>query len=397
VKLFHILHDPTFEAQYAQFQAEPAETSLAWLGLLFAILSIAVTALDETDNLLHDLCRVGPNSIKMFTLRSRFRKAAMQCLEADQYLWRHNIFTLQTLILLIYGINHSHGKTWALLGSAYNIALSLGCHVDPEHFPVTIVQQEERRRCWAGLIMLYTVQNTSMGCLDLRVITNNVCMPRNVNDTDLLGTGPSSSTGATQMSYILHKFRLYEICSKICTSIFNSTSPSYEAISSLDQEISQAQEHWKLDYATHSQHTPLLAHHKVHLDILYGYSDQLILLLHRPIIIDALRQSNGMMRSHKVSHSRMRCIQSARGLLFIHNKFFESPDHALFRWYNEGLGSFHAFHAAIVLFALLNSSDTSSQYFDMKHTLKQSLLVFEAMASRGRICAKAATVLRYLL
>jgi hypothetical protein len=121
--------------------------SFSWLALLFYILSISVTALDEESTLPYDLGWNDSMMNNIASLQSRYRMAAMQCLAADQYLWKHNMQTLQALILLIYGINHSHGQTWALLGTSYNIALSLGCHIDPDAFGLDIVQCEERRRC----------------------------------------------------------------------------------------------------------------------------------------------------------------------------------------------------------------------------------------------------------
>jgi hypothetical protein len=121
------------------------------------ILSIAVAALDESTSLFQDLGRRTSTGENITLLSSRYRTAAMQCLSADQYLWRHTIHTLQTLILIIYNVNHTHGNAWGLLGLAYNIATTLGCHVDLSSFSLDRIQCEERRRCWVGLMMLYTV------------------------------------------------------------------------------------------------------------------------------------------------------------------------------------------------------------------------------------------------
>jgi hypothetical protein len=394
MQLFHILHDPTFDADYSHFQQNPNSASLSWLALLFSILSIAVTALDENNSLLFDLGRRLKSSENIAILSLRYRTAAIQCLNADHYLWRHTLYTLQALILLIYGINHSHGQSWALLGTAYNIALALGCHIDPSRFNLNTIQCEERRRCWAGLIMLHTVQNTAMGHLDLRSIANTVNMPANVNDMDLVaGIVARESESPTQMSYILYKFRLYDLCSRICGQLFgHSPCSSYQTIVALDDEIAREQELSNTRYLSDSQNGPIPTYHAVHLNILHGYAHQLFLLVHRPVFSKAMP-----VRPEELRKSRERCISSSRALLGIHRMLYESAEFAPFRWYNQGLGSFHAFHAAVVLFAVLADAESSSEFYDIKQTLASAISVFESMLERSAVCAKAAPILRHLL
>jgi hypothetical protein len=245
--------------------------------------------------------------------------------------------------------------------------------------------------------MLFTIQNTSMGYLDHRVITHNVKLPMDANDIDiedgfalLSGTHPP-----TQMSYILHKFRLYGICTKICQGVFGQTTPSYDSILALEREIHHEKTGWEARYASEDQSYTLPPYHKVHLSILDAYSHQLMLLLHRPVLIRAL--DNADFGPAEFNNSRNRCIDSAERLLHIQETFFKSTEFVSFRWYNEGLSSFHAFHAFIVLFVLLNSMTDATEYFELKQLLKRSLSIFEAMAGRSRVCAKAGPVLRYLL
>lgn len=161
--LFHILHEPTFHDTYDRLLEDPDTASLAWLALLFALLSTAVLALPAESHLLHDLNRSPTTLGKRTDLSSRFQSRAMQCLDADQYLWNHIVQTLQTLILVVYGTGHNYGQGWTLLGVAHHIALSIGCHVDPSTFDPDEVKCEERRRCWAGLKMLYNNHNTVTG------------------------------------------------------------------------------------------------------------------------------------------------------------------------------------------------------------------------------------------
>lgn len=376
------------------FRKNPSASVLSWLALLFAVLSVAVTAVDDSSPILYDLGRKPSSAENVSVLSSRYRSAAMQCLAADHYLWRHTIHTLQALILLIYGINHTHGQSWALLGTAYNIALALGCHIDPDAFDLGAVKREERRRCWAGLMMLHTIQNTTMGNLDQRSIESRVKMPADVNDDELISIhSDTERTGPTQMSYLLYKFRLYKLCSKVCEHIFGRIVPPYASIMALDAEISHEQSQWSTRYIADSQNGLVPTYQLVHLNILYGYSHQLFLLLHRPVFSTASPNAH----PEEAKKSRSRCIDSASGLLNIHQMLQESSQFKPYRWYNEGLGSFHAFHASVVLYSALGTAESPEQFHDIKTSLVKSLSTFEEMAERSSICAKVAPVLRSLL
>lgn len=404
------MHDPTFLADYAQFRAHPESTPLSWLALLFAVLGIAVTALDEGSDLLRDLGKSSNASKSISTLTSRYRAAAFRCLEGDHYLWRQNLQTLQTLILLIYGINHSHGQSWALLGLTRNVALSLGCHVDPEYFDLDLVEAEQRRRCWAALTMLYMIQNTCLGSIDTVPIQSSVKLPLDVDD-DQLTTGAATTQSSakhrgapSQMSYLLYKFRLYDICARICTHLFSENSlPTYEAISNFDREISAQQDAWNLKYLRDTRHASLPSHHAVHLNILFGYSHQLFLLLHRPVLVQAHREGGARLQQYapgQVVSSRTRCLESASALLGIHRLLYENDTFRPYQWYNHGLGSFHAFHAAVfIAYICGTSTDLDADYLaSLRQELEASVSTFEAIAvtGRSRICEKAAPVLRHL-
>ncbi|CAH0028549.1 unnamed protein product [Clonostachys rhizophaga] len=395
--LLHILHDPTFETDYRLFQSDPEKVSLSWLALLFVIMSIAVTALPEDSPLLHQLGHRNSPLENTSQLNNRYRSAAMRCLDADHYLWRHNLHTLQALVLLVYGINHTHGQSWALLGTARNIALALGCHVDPTVFQMDRIRVEERRRCWAGLNMLYTIQNTTLGNLDSTPTPSSANPPLDVNDDELVAGIEihASRGGPTQMSYLLLKFDLYRLCNRICSETFGSPHPpSYNQILDLNSEISAFQEMLNCKYLFSSTQ-PM--YHAAHLNILFGYSHQLVLLLHRPIL---QARAQGRYSEQNVLSSRGQCIESSKALLGIHRTLHEDQAFKPYRWYNRGLGSFHAFHAAVCLAHIYISFDLDAAaacplYCDVQDCLE----IFEQVAKSGMspICRKAIPILKKLL
>lgn len=117
LQLFHILHDPTFKGEYARFVYDPSSVSLSWLAILFILLSLAVTALEENDPILKDLARGPSPSRNIQLLAKRYRDAAMKCLTRQGVFWgKHNLQSLQALVMLGYAMSHSQEPTWVLLG-----------------------------------------------------------------------------------------------------------------------------------------------------------------------------------------------------------------------------------------------------------------------------------------
>jgi hypothetical protein len=275
----------------------------------------------------------------------------------------------------------------------YNVSTALACHVDPENFNLDPIQCEERRRCWAGLIMQYTIQNTFLGNPDpSRRINYAVKLPADVNDTDVMLSGIRENvSGPTQMSYLLFKFRLYEISAEICHQTFTSTEPSRSVIQELDHKICVAQETWDNRYLSDSTFEALPTHHAVHLHILHAYAHQLFLLLHRPFF------ARSILGLDVPNESQIRCIASAEALLDIHRILLETPSFRPYMWYTNGLGSFHAFHAAVVLAVALLMPIYKPQYPKFKNTLDETLKRFEESAGRSKICEKSIKILRFLL
>lgn len=324
----------------------------------------------------------------------------MRCLDADQYLWQHNLQTLQTLILLIYGISHSHGPSWALLGVARNIAQSLGCHVDPENFNMDVVEAEQRRRCWSALTMLYTVQNVTLGSIESSPLPRNVKLPLDLND-DELGTA-IRRPGPTQMTYLLFKFGLYDLFSRISNMLgHHATPPSYDDLANLDAEIAVQQDLWSAKYLADTRENSLPDQHAAHLQILSGYSHQLCLLLHKPVITQPQTPDTTdrcWYNPAQVARSRDRCLESARSLLDIHSFLHESPQMRPYQWYNRGLGSFHAFHAVATIIFICETCPAMPihEMVEIEQDLKSAAGVFQSISETGMslICRKAFPVVQ---
>ena len=354
------------------------------------MLAIAVTALKDDDPLLADLNRGPQTSSNIRSLSERYRALTMRSLAADGILWRHNVQGLQTLVLLVYAINHTQGCSWPLLGMTFNIALSIGCHIDPTGLGLGNVESEERRRVWAGVLMLHTIQNVGFGSFSASNQSHSVRLPADVDDANLHEEGEIPiQQGPTQMSYLLFKFNLYKLSARISEAVLSTNGVEPEFQLHLDKEIACEREAWNMRYLTDSssQGDGLQSHHQMQLHILDCYSNQLILLLHRPTFTGI----------KATQYSFDCCVKAANLILTNYEDLCNSQRFDDFRWYIYGLASFYAFHAAMVLMSLLLDPTHIGDHAQLYMTLDATLARFKCAQGRSPICERAATSLEQLL
>lgn len=126
--LFHILHGPTFQKQYNTFRQNSSQADISWLALLFAICSATMNTMESDDATLAELWLDTSRPLDTSNIAYRFRTAAMVCLSQDQFMIRHSLSTLETLLLLIYTISNHEGaeRSWTLLGKTWHLGTTLG-------------------------------------------------------------------------------------------------------------------------------------------------------------------------------------------------------------------------------------------------------------------------------
>ncbi|PYI28255.1 C6 zinc finger domain protein [Aspergillus indologenus CBS 114.80] len=390
--LFHVLHDLTFETEYQQFCHDANSVTTAWIALLFAILSIAVTALEDDEILLSDIGREKTASRNIKALSARYRSASLRCLAADNVLSRHSIHSLQSLILVNYARVHRGLPIWTLLGFSHHVAISMGCHVDPSRFDLGLIEQEERRRAWMGLTSLFTVQSIVSGCLHNTITPNDVKPPLDINDVDLL-TGSFSGQPAhpTHMTYLLLESHLNRVLMMVCDALFN-TSPRFGPYQ-LETQIQSVREMCDQRYKLNSSLEPPSPPHQANLNILYSNIHQLLLLLFRPSLCAYLQGEF----TPETYAARTKSVSSARASLAIYQALHESSAYVSYKWYNSYLGSFHAFHAAVALSVTLLSPETQFEFDESKTILWDALETFAALSNRSNFCSKAVPVLRQII
>jgi hypothetical protein len=191
------------------------------------------------------------------------------------------------------------------------------------------------------------------------------------------------------MTYMLCKYQIYDIASRICRQVLEK--PSLGAVAALDREIAVEQQKWDKKFLQDRTSSSLLANHRALWNILQGCAHQLYLLLHRPYMLATPGYTF-------LPSSRERCRSSAETLIKIHTEFYEDPQLRSYKWYINGLGSFYALHGAVILAKFLidgqNSSDLDSHRLQV--SFDTLIIRFEELSARSVVCARSLSLLRCL-
>jgi hypothetical protein len=217
-------------------------------------------------------------------------------------------------------------------------------------------------------------------------------MPLDVNDVDVTRTEVrKASSRPTQMTYLNLKFRLLNITSKIYERLFGLEKTDYATVIDLDREIRKEQETWLNSYGEDGRGPGgLRAHDQVHWYILHGHLHQMFLLLHRPFFHSGAG-------NHPVApgHSRNQCVESASMILEIYHILNTEPKYQPYRWYTNGLATFHAFHAAVVISIELLSMENPS-FSELWSNFQQVEEYFTRNSPRSSLATKVLPITKFL-
>ena len=207
-----------------------------WIALLFAIISLAVLLQHQQDPTL--------SAADSMRLMNGYREKVIQCLLLSKYT-KCAPYTLETLIVLLH-VEHirsddSQIEPWVLLGIIIRLALRMGYHRDPSHFPhISAFQGEMRRRAWSLIVQFDALSSSQVG-LPRMITRYETAEPGNLLDEDFdkdIATIPQSrpTTFMTPIQYVMSKNRLlavYGTISDLVTSTKLGVS-SYPEIMRLD-------------------------------------------------------------------------------------------------------------------------------------------------------------------
>jgi hypothetical protein len=310
----HIIHGPTFQKQYDKHWANPSQTPIIWLGLVFAMMCIALQSYSRAGD--------EPPEFrgKSWDMSSEYRNLTAQCLVMAD-ITQPIAHMLETLILHIHAdYARSRDAEVGLListGIIARLATRMGLHRDSTPYAgITVFQGEMRRRVWAAIRSLDLLFSAQMGLPPIiRPRDTNTEVPRNIYDDELFeemeSLPPSRpETEATPTLFLINRTRLIYKLGEAVELTETLTCSDYEEILKMDSQARHMHEnvspHLKIRSMDESARDPSsLIMQRFTLDLLYL---KIIIVLHRKFLMAS--------RFHRrFIYSRQACIEACLTML----------------------------------------------------------------------------------
>ncbi|KAH8663871.1 putative Zn(II)2Cys6 transcription factor [Ilyonectria robusta] len=238
----YLIHSGKFLREYEAFWKDPSETSIAWIGLMFSMLSIAAQL--QTSSMGFPDARAESLNAEYLTMKHAFREKAVQCLILARYT-TGGPHILETLITVLTGefILLKDGATdgWLSISMILHLAMRMGYHRDPDHFPgISPFEGEMRRRIWTTILQLDLSISLEMGlprsATDTHIDTKQ---PRNLRDCDFEEDTtemppPRPETEWTPVLPLIARGRLITALGLICDVNTDINPPSYDEVIKID-------------------------------------------------------------------------------------------------------------------------------------------------------------------
>ncbi|KAF7563908.1 hypothetical protein G7046_g215 [Stylonectria norvegica] len=236
--IFPILHPAKFQQEYELFWEAPSETPIIWIGLLFAVISLAATFQQFTI--------IGGGPAQLVPSGKALSKRTEQCLVLGKYATasEHSIEALMVHLQSCYlRAKDSDVNLWLLLGVIIPLATRMGYHRDPSKLTgskLSPFDGEMRRRVWVSIYQVDTVASFQMGLPSM--ISSENCdteLPRNLEYSDFSPetTVLPQSRPATERTTILYTISKAPVLSMFKTIVAHTqslASPPYKMTMALD-------------------------------------------------------------------------------------------------------------------------------------------------------------------
>ncbi|KAG2026113.1 hypothetical protein GB937_002261 [Aspergillus fischeri] len=315
-----VLHSVEFLKEYERFWENPSETPVIWLGLLFTIMCLA-TQFQKFR--LHPGIQTPASLSREHDLESKiefFRQKVVQCLILGEYA-KGGPYVLETLMLYIavevFLRSDAELGVWILLGTIVQLAMHMGYHRDPYHFPsMSPFIAEMRKRVWATVVELDIGLSTQMGLPRLiKHWQTDTGGPSNLHDNDFdpdTAAMPASrpETELTPMLYRLAKARMMTTIGFVWDLVTDTRQCPYTEIMKMDNMLQDAHSaippclRW-VSMAHCIMDSPQVIMQKVFLEIMF----------HRARIVLHQRYLHSWQADTQNGYSQQACLDAALKLL----------------------------------------------------------------------------------
>jgi hypothetical protein len=366
-----IIHAPTFQDEYRRFWRNPKDTPIMWLGLLYAIMSLAASfGLRDND----------PQSAQAQAILVDVNKyhslAASAAVLAD--FTKPKQYTLECLILYAAGLrsNNAFVNVWLMIGLIVRLALRMGYHRDPSHYPaITVFHGEMRRRVWSIIGMIDVLISFQLGLPSMfKTIQSDTQPPRNLLDRDFNSSTqvlpPSRGIDElTPSSYTRAKLRIVRIFADAAELSHATVAPPQEETMRLDQELEAAKaaippllQMPDISELVTDPAEQLMC--RFNLDLLYLKTK---IVLHRRYMLTPLSQLTAFEQQRGIGTSRKNCIECALRVLQHHHTIYTASQNGgqleSVKWYMGSISTHDFLLAAMIICLELNEQISNRAIF----------------------------------
>ncbi|KAI9813740.1 MAG: hypothetical protein M1826_002385 [Phylliscum demangeonii] len=386
----HILHVPTFQEEYEAHWTNPSETALAWLGLLYAMMTMAMQSYHRAGD------EPSEYQGRCLQLANSYRNRTVECLVLAD-ICKPASPMIEAFMLHLYGefMRNAELQSWVMGGMIVRLAMRMGYHRDPNPFPnITPFQGELRRRVWTFVRLVDLLLSFQIGLPSMiRSADCDTALPRNLYDEEIsrhTAVLPPSrpSTEPTPLSYMLTKAQLAFIFGDITEQVSSLCASSYDDVIALDERLRDAHAaippHLRLKTMEQSRMDPAnLIMQRFNLELLYLKS---LCLLHKKFLLRA--------RSHpRYEHSRQACMDASLALMrhqtTLHRETLPQGRLHSVKWFVTSLTSHDFLIAAmIVCLDLYHRSEVEPSPHELPWALERRVEMMQALEKSNAIFAE---------
>ena len=295
---------------------------------------------------------------------------------------------------------------WFLLALEVNLAMRMGYHRDPSHFPdISPLQTEMRRRLWATVLQGDILISSQMGMP--RMISDWKCdtaEPRNLNDTDLdQNTSelppPRPETEITNTLGIIARRRILTAVGTISDLTANAQSCNYAEVMRADAILHEAAasipQPFKMKSMTASiTDSPQVIMSRLFISHLF-YKGQI--MLHRRFLLMESTSAD----EDLFFYSRKACLDASLGMLHIQHILDEEtcPGGQLhmMRWRVSSIINHQFLTATMILCSLLHRGQILHRKEDIMTMLRSTRATWMRSNSISQEAKKAAETVSFVL
>lgn len=371
-----------------------------WVGLLFSMICLACLASNQPD--------YPETEIKCLQI-DLYREKTVQCLIMGEYT-KTGPYVLETVINYIYAefcvCTDANKDMWFLLSMEVNLAMRMGYHRDPSHFPeISPFQGEMRRRVWATVLMSDILISNQMGMP--RMISDWKCdtaEPQNLNDADFDEDtkklpSPRPETELTTSLGIIARRRMLRALGIIADLTSRVKPCCYEEVMQADRMLHDAAASipaplkWK-SMAASVTDTPQVIIARLFVRHML-YKGQLMLHQRYLLTQSSIDKEDGF------EYSRRACIDASMGTLELQNILDEETCaggqlHAM-RWRVTSIMNHQFFTAAMILCSLLHTGRTMERKDEIRRALQSARVVWIRRSSTSNEAKRAADTVGFVL